>query len=54
MVASASARRVASELAKIGEDVDTARRLGSGKEGVLTIGFSGSTMFTALPKVIRL
>src|SRR5580693_9941992 len=46
--------RVRNTLAKVGEDVDTARRLGSGKEGVLTIGFSGSTMFTALPKVIRL
>src|SRR5580693_6241068 len=46
--------RVRNTLAKVGEDVDTARRLGSGQEGVLTIGFSGSTMFTALPKVIRL
>src|SRR5579871_6458171 len=41
-------------LARIGEDVDTARRLGSGQEGVLTVGFSGSTMFTALPKAIGL
>jgi DNA-binding transcriptional LysR family regulator len=46
--------RARNTLAKVGEDVDTARRLGSGQEGVLTIGFSGSTMFTALPKVIRL
>lgn len=45
--------RARNALAKIGEDVDTARRLGSGQEGILTIGFSGSTMFTALPKVIR-
>jgi DNA-binding transcriptional LysR family regulator len=29
------------------------RRLGSGKEGILTVGFSGSIMFTALPKVIE-
>lgn len=28
------------------------RRLGSGQEGVLTVGFSGSIMFTALPKAI--
>ena len=34
------------------EDVETARRLGSGQEGFLTVGFSGSTMFTALPKAI--
>src|SRR5579862_6895655 len=46
--------RARNTLAKLGEDVDTARRLGSGTEGVLTIGFSGSTMFTALPTVIRL
>ncbi len=46
--------RARNTLAKIGEDVDTARRLGSGQEGVLIIGFSGSTMFTALPTVIRL
>jgi DNA-binding transcriptional LysR family regulator len=46
--------RVRNTLAKLSEDVDTARRLGSGQEGVLTIGFSGSTMFTALPRVIRL
>jgi DNA-binding transcriptional LysR family regulator len=41
-------------LAKLDEDVETARRLGSGQEGVLTVGFSGSTMFTALPNAIGL
>jgi DNA-binding transcriptional LysR family regulator len=46
--------RARNTLAKMGQDVEMARRLGSGQEGVLTIGFSGSTMFTALPKVIRL
>jgi DNA-binding transcriptional LysR family regulator len=46
--------RARDTLAKMGQDVEMARRLGSGQEGVLTIGFSGSTMFTALPKVIRL
>jgi DNA-binding transcriptional LysR family regulator len=29
-----------------------ARRLGRGQEGVLSVGFSGSTMFTELPKAI--
>ena len=29
-----------------------ARRLGSGRQGVLTVGFSGSSMFTVLPKAI--
>jgi DNA-binding transcriptional LysR family regulator len=46
--------RARKTLAKLSEDVDMARRLGSGQEGVLTVGFSVSTMFTALPKVIRL
>ncbi len=39
-------------LAKVGDDVEMARRLGSGVEGILTVGFSGSTIFTALPTVI--
>ena len=41
-------------LAKMGQDLETARRLGSGQEGVLTVGFSGSTLFTVLSKVIGL
>jgi DNA-binding transcriptional LysR family regulator len=44
--------RARTTLAKMGEDVETARRLGSGQAGVLTVGFSGSTMFTALPRAI--
>jgi DNA-binding transcriptional LysR family regulator len=44
--------RARSTLAKAGDDVEMARRLGRGQEGVLTVGFSGSTMFTALPKAI--
>jgi DNA-binding transcriptional LysR family regulator len=44
--------RVRNTLAKVGDDVEMARRLGSGLEGVLTVGFSGSIVFTALPKVI--
>jgi DNA-binding transcriptional LysR family regulator len=44
--------RARQTLAKMVDDVETARRLGSGQEGVLTVGFSGSTMLTALPKAI--
>ncbi len=40
-------------LAKVEDDLNMARRLGSGHEGVLTVGFSGSIMFTALPKAIE-
>jgi DNA-binding transcriptional LysR family regulator len=40
-------------LAKVSDDLEMARRLGSGQEGILTVGFSGSTMFTALPKAIE-
>jgi DNA-binding transcriptional LysR family regulator len=40
-------------LARLADDSEMARRLGSGQEGVLTVGFSGSTMFTALPKAIE-
>jgi DNA-binding transcriptional LysR family regulator len=34
------------------DDVEMTRRLGCGQEGVLTVGFSGSIMFTVLPKAI--
>jgi DNA-binding transcriptional LysR family regulator len=44
--------RARSTLAKTSDDVEMARRLGRGQEGVLTVGFSGSTMFTELPKTI--
>jgi DNA-binding transcriptional LysR family regulator len=40
-------------VAKMQEDVEMARRLGSGQEGVLTVGFSGSVMLTTLPKAIE-
>ena len=46
------ADRARGTLAKVGDDVSMARKLGSGQEGVLTIGFSGSIMFTELPKTI--
>jgi DNA-binding transcriptional LysR family regulator len=38
---------------KMQEDVEMARRLGSGQEGVLTVGFSGSVMLTTLPRAIE-
>jgi DNA-binding transcriptional LysR family regulator len=38
---------------KLQDDVEMARRLGSGQEGVLTVGFSGSVMLTTLPKAIE-
>ena len=44
--------RARSTLAKASDDVEMARRLGRGQEGVLAVGFSGSTMFTELPKAI--
>jgi DNA-binding transcriptional LysR family regulator len=40
-------------LARVADDVEMARRLGSGQEGILAVGFSGSTMFTALPHAIE-
>src|ERR1700732_891802 len=40
-------------LAKVHDDMEIARRLGSGQEGVLTVGFSGSVMLTTLPKAIE-
>jgi DNA-binding transcriptional LysR family regulator len=41
-------------LAKMADDIEMARRLASGLEGSLTVGFAGSVMFTGLPKAIRL
>src|SRR5260370_36875280 len=45
--------RARDTVAKIQDDVEMARRLGSGQEGVLTVGFSGSVMLTTLPKAIQ-
>jgi DNA-binding transcriptional LysR family regulator len=45
--------RARGTLAKAADDVEMARRLGSGLEGALTVGFAGSIMFTGLPKAIR-
>jgi len=45
--------RTRNTLTKLREDVEMARRLGSGQEGVLKVGFSGSVMLTTLPKAIE-
>lgn len=47
------AERARNTLAKMGDDVELTRRVGAGKEGVLDIGFSGSIMFTSLPRAIK-
>jgi len=47
------AERARNTIAKMRDDVEITRRLGAGKEGVLDVGFSGSVMFTALPKAIE-
>ena len=47
------AERAGNTLARIRDDLEMTRRLGAGKEGVLTVGFSGSVMLTALPKAIE-
>src|SRR3982074_1967950 len=45
--------RARNTVAKILDDVEMARRLGSGQEGVLTVGFSGSVMVNTLAKEIE-
>src|SRR6201993_2450665 len=40
-------------LERMRNDIEITRRLGSGKEGMLNVGFSGSVMFTGLPKAIE-
>ena len=45
--------RALNTVTKIQDDVEMARRLGRGQEGVLTVGFSGSVMLTTLPKAIE-
>jgi len=45
--------RARGTVTKLQDDVEMARRLGSGQEGVLTVGFSGSVMLTTLPKAIE-
>jgi DNA-binding transcriptional LysR family regulator len=47
------AERARTTLAKVADDIEMTRRLGSGLDGALTVGFAGSIMFTGLPKAIR-
>src|SRR6201998_389633 len=44
--------RARNTLERMRDDIEIARRLGSGKEGVLNVGFSGSGMFQGLPQGI--
>ena len=45
--------RARNTVIRMRDDLEMARRLGSGQEGVLTVGFSGSVMLTTLPKAIE-
>lgn len=46
------AERARSTIEKVHDDLAQVRRLGRGEEGTLTVGFSGSVMFTELPAAI--
>lgn len=46
------ADRARTTIQKIHDDLAQVRRLGRGEEGTLTVGFSGSVMFTNLPSAI--
>src|ERR1700747_1411189 len=47
------ADRARSTMEKVHDDLEQVRRLGRGEEGTLTVGFSGSVMFTELPAAIE-
>src|ERR1700679_4141921 len=47
------ADRARSTIEKVDDDLEQVRRLGRGEEGTLTVGFSGSVMFTRLPTAIE-
>lgn len=47
------AERARSTIEKVQDDLAQVRRLGRGEEGTLTVGFSGSIMFTNLPAAIK-
>ena len=44
--------RARTTIEKVQDDLAQVRRLGRGEEGTLTVGFSGSVMFTELPAAI--
>jgi DNA-binding transcriptional LysR family regulator len=46
------AERARGTIEKVHDDLAQVRRLGRGEEGTLTVGFSGSVMFTGLPAAI--
>jgi DNA-binding transcriptional LysR family regulator len=46
------AERARGTIEKVQDDLAQVRRLGRGEEGTLTVGFSGSVMFTDLPAAI--
>src|SRR5580693_8196234 len=47
------ADRARSTMEKVQDDIAQVRRLGRGEEGTLTVGFSGSVMFSDLPAAIE-
>ena len=47
------AQRARGTIEKVHDDLAQVRRLGRGEEGTLTVGFSGSVMFTNLPAAIQ-
>ncbi len=47
------ADRARSTIEKVQDDLAQVRRLGRGEEGTLTVGFSGSVMFSDLPAAIE-
>jgi DNA-binding transcriptional LysR family regulator len=47
------ADRARSTMEKVLDDLEQVRSLGRGEEGTLTVGFSGSVMFTRLPAAIE-
>jgi len=47
------AERARSTIEKVHDDLAQVRRLGRGEAGTLTVGFSGSVMFTNLPSAIE-
>jgi DNA-binding transcriptional LysR family regulator len=48
------AERARSTIEKVQDDLAQVRRLGRGEEGTLTVGFSGSVMFSDLPAAIEI
>jgi DNA-binding transcriptional LysR family regulator len=45
--------RATATMARLADDLEQTRRVARGEEGRLTVGFSGSVMFTELPAAIQ-